>query len=147
MTGIGNAVARAAQVLRTSHAKSKVIILLTDGEENVATAETPDEIGPSQAATMCKELGVRAYTITAGIGTIDTTQVEQLAVSTGGQFFAARDANAVDRVYELIDRLEKAELEEARYEVQERFLPFLIFGVVLLLLGRLLGATVFEVLP
>ena len=95
-TGIGTAVARAAQVLRGSLAKSKVVILLTDGEENVATAETPDEIGPLLAGRLCEELRVRVYTIAAGIGrrsrsgefvALDTTQVRRLAERTGARSF------------------------------------------------------------
>ena len=156
LTGIGTAVARAAQLLRGSLAKSKVVILLTDGEENVATADTPDEIGPLVAAGMCEELGVRVYTIAAGIGKrsrtgdfapLDTTQVRRLAERTGGEFFEARDAGAVTRVYATIDRLEKVEFQEPRYELRERFLPFLVAAAGLLLLSRILLSTVLEVLP
>ncbi len=93
-TGIGTAVARAAEVLRSSAARSKVVVLLTDGEENVASADTPDEIGPLDAARMCEALGVRVYTIAAGIGKrgphgewlpLDTKQVERLAELTHGR--------------------------------------------------------------
>lgn len=156
MTGIGTAVARAAQLLRTSLATSKVVILLTDGEENVATAQTPDEIGPGTAAALCKELGVRAYTIVAGIGKrnrtgawvpLDTSQVKHLAEATGGAFFAARDAGALAAVYRTIDELEKVEFEEPRYELEDWFLPFLIAALALMLAGRLLQSAWFEVLP
>lgn len=156
MTGIGTAVARAAQVLRTSVAKSKVVILLTDGEENVATAQTPDEIAPLYAAQLCESLGVRVYTIAAGIGSqmpsglwlpLDTTQVRQLAEKTGGEFYEARDAGAVASVYSTINNLERVELTEPRYRVEERFLPFLVAAVLLLLLSRLLQSTMLEVLP
>ncbi|MFH2001054.1 MAG: VWA domain-containing protein, partial [Planctomycetota bacterium] len=125
-TGIGTAVARAAQVIRASPSPSKVLILLTDGEENVALAQTPDEIAPVHAAQLCRELGVRVYTIAAGIGTpdpqghwmpIDTRQVRHLAERTGGCFYEARDAGAIAGVYADIDELEKVELEEPRYKV------------------------------
>jgi len=158
-TGIGAAVARAAQVLGGAKtASSRVVILLTDGEENVATEQTPEEIAPVHAAQLCEELDVRVYTIAAGIGNrdrsggggwvpLDTSQVEHLAARTGGRFFEARDAGAVTGVYEYIDALEKVVLEEPRYKVEERFLPFLIVAVGLLLLSRLLRSTVLEVLP
>jgi Ca-activated chloride channel family protein len=158
-TGIGTAVARAAQVLSNSEARSKVVILLTDGAENVATARTPDEIAPVHAGQLCEELEVKVYTIVAGIGTpdpadpgggwkpLDTDQVERLAEKTGGRFFEARDAGAVAGVYAYIDELEKIELEEPRYKVEERFLAFLIAALVLLLSGRGLESTVLEVLP
>lgn len=155
-TGIGTAVARAAQVLSHSDAKSRVVILLTDGAENVATAQTPEEIAPLHAAQLCEELGVRVYTIAAGIGSpdpsgewvpLDTGQVERLAEKTGGRFFEARDAGAVASVYGYIDDLEKVELEEPRYKFEERFLIFLIAALVLLLTTRLLQSTILEVLP
>ncbi|MDP6424595.1 MAG: VWA domain-containing protein [Planctomycetota bacterium] len=156
MTGIGTAVARAAQVLRTSLANSKVVILLTDGEENVATRETPNEIGPAKAARLCERLGVRVYTVAAGIGKrrrtgewvpVDTTQVSRLAERTGGAFFAARDATAIAAVYTTIDELERSRFEGPRYRIEDRFLPFLSTAVLLLLLGRCLAGTVFRVLP
>jgi Ca-activated chloride channel family protein len=155
-TGIGTAVARAAQVLSHSEAKSRVVILLTDGAENVATERTPDEIAPVHAAQLCEELDVRVYTIAAGIGNpdpsgnwieLDTDQVERLAERTGGRFFEARDAGAVAGVYAFIDALEKVELEEPRYKVDEGFLPFLIAALALLLSSRGLESTMLEVLP
>ena len=156
LTGIGNALARAAQVLRSSAARSKVVILLTDGEENVATLDTPEEIGPDRAGQLCEELGVRVYTIVAGIGKrgasgqwepLDTSQVEKLAERTGGEFFTARDAGAIGQVYATIDRMEKTPFEEPRFELRERFLPFLVAGLAALLIGRLLRAGTLEVLP
>src|SRR5206468_2233594 len=93
-TGIGTGVAHAAQVLSGSTAKSRVVILFTDGEENVATAKTPQEIAPLHAAQLCKELGVRVYAVSAGLGSrnrqgkwidLDTRQVRSLAEKTGGK--------------------------------------------------------------
>ncbi len=154
-TGIGTAVTRAAQVLGRSAAKSKVVILLTDGEENVATAETPQEIAPLHAAQLCEGLGVRVYTIAAGVdgrspsgepSGLDTSQVEHLAERTGGEFYAARDAGAVAGVYAKIDELEKSRLEEPRYVLVERFPPFVIGALGLFFVGRLL-TLLLEVLP
>ncbi|MBK8976102.1 MAG: VWA domain-containing protein [Planctomycetes bacterium] len=155
-TGIGAAVARAAQVLRSSDARSKVVVLLTDGEENVARADTPDEIGPLRAARLCAELGVRVYTIAAGIGRllpsrvfqpIDTTQVRELAETTGGTFYAATDARSLIEVFASIDGLEKNRYEEPRYELEDRYRPFLLAAVALLVAARALRATALRVLP
>jgi Ca-activated chloride channel homolog len=146
-TGIGTAVALAARLLRDSDAASKVVILLTDGEENVATADTPHEIAPVHAAQLAGDLGVRVYTIAAGRGragpgeggaALDTTQVRRLAEKTGGVFFAARDAAAARAVYAQIDALETVEIEEARYRMRERFLPFLVAAIGLFLAARAL---------
>lgn len=155
-TGIGTAVARAAQVLSGSDAESRVVILFTDGEENVATEQTPDEIAPLHAAQLCEELGVRVYTIVAGIGSpdqsggwaaLDTSQVETVAERTGGRFFEARDAGAVTGVYAAIDELERVVLDEPSYRIEERFIAFLAAAFVLLFTSGLLKATVLEVLP
>ena len=146
-TGIGTAVARAAQVLRR-RAKSKVVILLTDGEENVASEENPDEIAPLHAGQLSRELGVRVYAIAAGLGEdVDTTQVQRLAEQTGGRFFRARDRDAVAQVYREIDELERVEFEEPRFENRDRFLAILAAALSLLLVGRLLSASVLGVLP
>jgi len=155
-TGIGTVVARAAQVLRRSEASSRVVILFTDGKENVATARTPDEIGPARAGALCAALGVRVYVIAAGEGRrgpdgelvpIDTGQIEELARVTRGRFFRARDADAVKRVYTLIDALEKSERQEPRYRMEERFHLFLAAALVLFLLGRLGAFLAGEALP
>ncbi|MHC4973712.1 MAG: vWA domain-containing protein [Planctomycetota bacterium] len=146
-TGIGTAVARAAQVLRGGPAKSKVVILLTDGEENIATAGKPEEIAPLHAGQLCKRLGVKVYAIAAGLGSRDTTQVRRVAALAGGRFFEARDAGAVAGVYADINALERVEFSEPRTIVEERFLPFLAAAVVLLLAGRLLQSTLLAVMP
>jgi len=155
-TGIGTAVARAAQVLSGSPAKSRVVILLTDGEENIATAEKPEEIAPLHAGQLCRELGVKVYAIAAGLGSrspagewalIDTTQVRRLATMAGGRFFEARDAGAVTGVYAEINALERVALKEPRTIIEEEFLPFLAAAIALLLASRLLQSTVLEVIP
>ena len=155
-TGIGTAVARATQVLRSSSSPSKVVILLTDGEENVATEQKPDEIAPVHAGQLGKELGVRVYAISAGQGTrrsagewvtVDTTQVRTLAESTGGRFFTARDADGVASVYDEIDTLEQATFEEQQFEVQERFWSILALAIAAVLAAHLLGSSIVAVLP
>jgi Ca-activated chloride channel family protein len=155
-TGIGMAVARCAVALRASTASSKVVVLLTDGEENVARADLPQEITPLEAAKLCAELGVRVYTIAAGIGRqtpagqwveLDTGPVRQLAERTGGAFFAARDASAVARGYAMIGELERSAFAAPRFEYADRFVAFLVAGLLLWALGRLAGATVWGGLP
>ena len=155
-TGIGTAVARAAQVLRATEAESKVVILLTDGDENVATEDKPEEIAPVHAGQLARDLGIRVYSVAAGLGrsgrdgqwvAIDNTQVRRLAEQTGGKFFAARDADAVGGVYVEIDALEKVEFAEPRYEIMERFLPWLLAALALLAASRLLDTTFLGVKP
>jgi len=156
LTGIGTAVAQAGMVLRESSARSKVVILLTDGEENVASESTPEAIGPLRAARLCEQLGIRVYTIAAGIGKrdrlgrwqpTDTAQVQRLAQITGGGFYQVRDATALARVYATIDRLETVEFEQPRYRVLDRFLPFLLAGTAALLAAWLLQSSILEVVP
>jgi len=155
-TGIGAAIARAAQVLSSSSAKSKVVILLTDGVENVATAQTQDEIAPLHASQLCEKLSVRVYAIAAGTDNkglsggrvkYDTAQVKRMTVKTGGKYYETRDAGAVTSVYTDINNLEKVELDEPHYRIEEKFTPFLIAALALLLISRLLLSTVLEVLP
>jgi len=155
-TGIGTAVARAVQALRRGESKSKVVILLTDGEENVATKDKPGEIAPVHAGQLASDLGVRVYAIAAGLGSrdragawveIDTRQIRRLAEGTGGRFYEARDAGALADVYTRINELERVAFTEPHYRVEERFQPFLAASLALLLAGFLLRATVLEVLP
>ncbi len=155
-TGIGAAVARAAQVLQGADAaRSRVIVLLTDGEENVALTGMETEIPPVHAAQLCEQLGIRVYAIVAGVARrgpggervrLDTRPVEQMAQRTGGTFHRVQDAGALAAVYDRINQLEQAPVEEPRYRIALRFLPFLLAGLFLLLLGAFLSATVFEVL-
>lgn len=151
-TGIGTATARAAQALRSSEARSKVVILLTDGEENVSTALTPDEIAPIHAGQLCRELGVRVYTISAGEagagrGASDPRQARRLADATGGRAFAAGDAAAMTRAYEEIDALERVDLAEPRYRIEERFGVFVAIASAFAVAATLLRLTILDVLP
>jgi Ca-activated chloride channel family protein len=155
-TGIGTATARAVQILQGRASRSRVVILLTDGEENVATAHTPEEIAPIHAGQLARENGVRVYAITVGLGDrtptgewieLDTSQVRKLAAMTGGRHFEARDADAIAAVYAEIDALETVERDEPRYRVEDRYLAFLLFGLGLLGIGRVLSVTVLEVRP
>lgn len=154
-TGIGMAVARSAQVLQRSVARAKVIVLLTDGEENVATDDAKGEIAPKHAAQLCQQLGVRVYAIAIGAGRnrggasqpLDTKDLDELAQRTGGRCFSARDAAALAQVYAAIDSLEKAPVVAPLYLATDRGLGFVLAALACWLLGWLLRATGLEVLP
>ena len=156
LTGVGTAIARASQLLGDSPAKSKVVILLTDGVETVATADAPDEIDPLEAAQLCAHLGVRTHVIAAGRGVqaadgrwvdLDTSRLQRLAQTTRGQFFEVQDARALSQVYAAIDGLEKAELDEPRFEEHECFLWPLLIALVLIPLAGLLRRSIWGSYP
>ncbi len=153
-TGIGAAAAEAARVLASGKAKSRVAILLTDGEENVASAAAPGEIDPAHAAQLCERLGVRVHVVVAGGETAGggapepgPRRVAHLARATGGVLLRAADAGAMAQVYARIDALETTPFEEPREVLEDRHLAFLAAALGLLLAGRLLRATALEVLP
>ncbi|MHC4953548.1 MAG: VWA domain-containing protein [Planctomycetota bacterium] len=155
-TGIGTAVARGAQLLGGSEARSRVVILLTDGEENIATADKPEEIAPLHAGQLSSDFNVRVYAIAAGLGRpdrggqwieLDTGPVRRLAERTGGKFFEARDAGAIAGVYEEIDQLEKMRFAEPRYDVEEGFLPILVTAISLLVASVFLRTMLLAVMP
>lgn len=135
-TGIGGALARGAHVLRNSPAKSKLLILLTDGEENVAGPEAPQEIAPLQAAQLCRSWGVRVYAIAAGAAAT-RGEMRRVAELTGGGFFAAHDAAALAEAYARIGALERSDLAAPRFGLRERFWPFALLALALLLGARL----------
>ncbi len=152
-TGIGAAAALAARVLGEGDAPSRVVVLLTDGEENVARTGEPGAIPPLHAAQLCGRAGVRVHVVAAGGGgepgarRPDTREVRALALRTGGRFFEARDGAALSAVYADIDALERSPFERPAVEVEERFAPLLLAAMALLLAARLLRSTVLEVLP
>jgi Ca-activated chloride channel family protein len=154
-TAIGNGLATAVSRVKDSKAKSKVIILLTDGVNNRGS------VAPMTAAEIAKAFGVRVYTI--GVGTIgkalspvalypngqyeygyvdveiDEKTLTDIADMTGGKYFRATDNKRLRDVYKEIDRLEKTIFEEKNFTNKaERFLPFAIAAAILLLLEFLL---------
>lgn len=168
-TAIGDALALGAARLKTAEEaqlrvnatlgndyeiKSKIIILLTDGQNNRG------DITPEEAAGMAREWGIKIYTI--GIGndpraaiqtplgafampqrrTLDERMLQGLAENTGGIYRRADSAQGLREIYEEIGELEKSEVQSMRYlDYKERFLPFAAAGLVLLLLESVLGAT------
>lgn len=145
-TGIGTALARCVTFLDGSSAPSKVVILLTDGEETVATNPDTASIHPRQAAAFCRASGVRVYTIATGPDAEATRRtLREVAASTGGFAFAAADARALTEVYAAIDQLERARFEELPWRWVDRFQPFLILGILLFGASGLLQRTLWEV--
>jgi Ca-activated chloride channel family protein len=162
-TAIGQGLATALNRLRQSRAKSRVVILLTDGDNNRGA------IDPLTAADLARALGVRVYTI--GVGTsgiapipiddpnfgrryvmqpvvIDETTLKGIAEKTGGHYFRARDNQALAAIYRQIDQMEKSNLTSAAYSEWRDRGPDLIFLAVLLLaVGFALSLTVWARIP
>ena len=154
-TAIGTGLATALNRLRESEAKSKVVILLTDGVNNRTT------IAPLTAAEIAKKLGVKVYTI--GIGTrgtapypvqdmwgnisyqqmpveIDEQTLREIAEMTGGEYFRATDKGTLAEVYERINQLEKSEVEVTEFTTyDERFLVYLLAALAALVLEFVIG--------
>jgi Ca-activated chloride channel family protein len=156
-TVVGDAIAIASQRLAELEAASRVMILVTDGRSNSG------QIAPLEAAAAAAALGIRIYTI--GIGAagesagllgmfsnrgseLDEESLAAIADQTGGRYFRAESTRALRQVYQTIDALEKTPAESVVYvHTEERFAPWLISGVVLLLLSVLLSETWLRRLP
>ncbi len=162
-TGIGMGLASAINRLRDSEAKSKVVILLTDGVNNTG------DISPENAALAAKALGIKVYTIGAGSsgfsrvpvrdpfgGThyiqqrndIDEASLTQVAELTGGHYFRATDMASLNRTFDEIDKMEKTKIEVEQYtRYEERFQPLILAGLFFLALEQLLGLARLERFP
>lgn len=127
-TAIGDALARAVDVLRSGKARSKVVILLTDGSNNAG--DTP----PLTAAEAARSLGVKVYTVGAGSPAphirrrypMDEELLTDIAQKTRGQYFRAADRQGLIRAYREIDRLEKTRLEKVVFRRYREFFPALL---------------------
>ena len=128
-TAIGDAIGLAVKGLRDRPEKSKIIILLTDGEDNASS------IPPLQAAKLAKDYGIRIYTI--GVGSngpvpypdqygrivmanikLDEKLLREIADTTGGSYYRATDTTALEHVYEQINKLEKSKSEKRQYLIR-----------------------------
>lgn len=161
-TAIGMGLANAVNRIKDSQAKSKVIILLTDGSNNRG------EIDPLTAAELAKAYNIRVYTI--GVGTkgqapypfktvygiqrqmipvdIDEATLKDIAQKTDGQYFRATDNKSLKAIYSEIDQLEKTKISVTEYSKKdERYFPFAIAAIVLLLCEVLLRNTVLRHIP
>jgi Ca-activated chloride channel family protein len=161
-TAIGMGLGSAVNRLKESTAKSKVIILLTDGVNNSGN------IDPRTATELAKELGIKTYTI--GIGTngmadfpwskdprtgklqfrkqqveIDEGLLKEIASKTDGKYFRATDNSSLKEIYDEIDTLEKTKIEEFKYyNYQEKYRFFVFLGIGFLLLEFILKNTLFK---
>jgi Ca-activated chloride channel homolog len=162
-TAIGSALATSLNRLRESKAKSKVIILVTDGVNNRG------EIQPIDAAKIAQALGVKIYTVGVGSsGTarlpvndpvygrvyvdvnveIDEDSLKQIASHTGGLYYRATDRPSLERIFEDIGRLEKTEIKVKTYtHYNEHFADFLFPALVVALFGTIAGYTRFRKIP
>jgi len=160
-TAIGMGLGSAVNRLKDSKAKSKVIILLTDGVNNTGFVD------PNTATELAKQIGIKVYTI--GLGTngtamfpvakdlngklifrnapveIDEDLLKYIASETEGQYFRATGNKKLESIYNQIDKLEKTEIEELKYyNYQERFRPLVFFAGFLVLIEMTLRFTVFR---
>jgi Ca-activated chloride channel family protein len=159
-TAIGMGLATSVNRLKDSKAKSKVIILLTDGVNNTGF------IDPKIASELAVEYGIKTYTI--GLGTngmalspigisngqfqygrvqveIDEELLKEIALVTGGKYFRATDNKKLAEIYDEINKLEKTEIEEFKfYNYEEKFRPLVILAGLLLALELLMRVTIFR---
>jgi len=157
-TAIGDGLGTAINRLRESEAKSKIIILLSDGVNNSGYLD------PYSAAEIAKNMNIKVYTIGAGTngqapyptpyGTmmmnteIDEQLLKAIAQETGGKYFRATNNDKLKAVYEEIDKMEKTILNETIYENKaDAFFLFLFTGVLLFMVYLLLRYTVFRTYP
>ena len=162
-TAIGSALATCLNRLRESKARSKVVILVTDGVNNRG------EVQPLDAAKIARTLGVKIYTV--GVGTkgtarvpvrdpnygmvyvnmpveIDEASLAQIAGSTGGIYYRATDRQSLEKIFQEIGRLEKTRIEVKTYtHYNERFLEFLLPAFTLALMGTIAAYTRFQKVP
>ena len=159
-TAIGDGLASSVSRLKDSEAISKVVILLTDGDNNAGSVD------PATAAEMAKIFGIRVYTIGAGtrgtapypvqtpFGGIQYQQIpvninepllQQIADETGGKYYRATSNEKLQQIYDEIDQLERSKIEINEFtRVHEEFLPLVIWSLALLLLVFILRHTVLK---
>lgn len=162
-TAIGNGLATAINRLRESSAKSKVVVLVTDGVNNSG------QISPRMAADIARDLEVKVYTI--GVGRrgqapmpamdpygnvmmvmadveIDEAVLREIAKVTGGKYFRAENSDALTKIYEEIDQMEKSKVQVTDYiSYEELFLSWVLWGVLLLVVELLFSRVVLNRLP
>ena len=161
-TAIGNGLATGVSRLKDSEAVSRVVILLTDGENNRG------EVAPMTAAEIAKTFGIRVYTIGVGsVGTapypvqtpfgielrdmevkIDEDLLTEMANVTGGRYFRATSNKKLEEIYKEIDALEKSKIDVQQFSKKsEEFLPFALLGALFLIAGIFIRTTIFRNIP
>ena len=161
-TAIGHGLATAVNNLKDSQSKSKIVILLTDGENNAGN------IDPMTAADLAATYGIKVYTI--GVGKngfadmpvqtvfgqqmqkvevkIDEETLKSISAKTDGSYFRAVDNESLKQIYDEINKLEKDKIKETYQKVnEEKYMTFLIPAILLLILEMLLKVTVFKTIP
>ncbi|MDR2345276.1 MAG: VWA domain-containing protein [Planctomycetaceae bacterium] len=155
MTAIGDTIAIACDRLKNIKAKSKVIILLSDGAQNFG------ELEPIEAAEIAKTLGIKIYTIGIGskvdrtnlfsrmqVTAVDDETLRKVAEISGGQYYSSNSTDTLEKVYAEIDRLEKTTYEGRVYTQYKEFYRYpLLLGVSMLLLHLILVKTRFRRIP
>jgi Ca-activated chloride channel family protein len=167
-TAIGSGLATSLTRLRRSEARSKVVVLVTDGANNAG------EMDPQTATDLARAMEVRVYTVLVGRGgevpmpvrlqdsmtgqvvvqrrmvevQIDPELLKNIAERTGGEFFTAQDPEGLRQIFERIDRLETSEIKQAAFRrYEERFAPFLVAAASALAVAGLLWAAGLRVAP
>ena len=162
-TAIGNGLATAINRLRESSSKSKVVVLLTDGVNNSGS------MSPLMAADIAKNMGIKVYTIGVGrrgqaptpvmdafgnVGLammnveIDEELLREISSLTGGKYFRAENAEALTKIYDEIDQMEKSKVEINDYiSYEELYLGWLVWGLILLIAELLISRVVLNRLP
>jgi Ca-activated chloride channel homolog len=162
-TAIGSAIVASVNRLRTTNAKSKVVVLLTDGMNNTG------KISPIAAAEAAKAMGVRIYTIGVGVRgmapilvkdeaghshlimdkvDVDEKTLETVAGTTGGKFYRATDTDSLQKIYEQINRLEKTAQTVQKFEHYDELYSWAVMPAAALFgVGLLLQNTRFRRLP
>ncbi len=163
-TAIGDGLVTAVNRIRSGQAKSKVIILLTDGSNNSG------DVSPKDAAQVAQAMGVRLYTI--GVGSkgefettvgydpfgrpvrqkvkadIDEETLKTMAQFTGGRYFRATNKNSLSEIFDEIDKMEKTKMSVREFSRKdEEFLPFALAAIALLLLHVIIRNTVLRNIP
>ncbi|MGZ5207757.1 MAG: vWA domain-containing protein [Sulfuricurvum sp.] len=128
-TAIGEGIAMGVRALRDSKAKSKVIILLTDGEHNSGA------VSPKEAVAMVQKNNIKLYTIGIGKkGEFDNALLAQLATDGGGQFFAASDEKELQKVYDTIDTLERSSIKSQKHTFKKHYYWVFLAGALAVML-------------
>lgn len=161
-TAIGMGLANAVSRLKDSKAKSKVVILLTDGSNNMG------DLSPMTSAEIAKSLGIRVYTVAVGTDKsapypmqvggsiqyvnmpveVDTKTLSDIAAATDGNFYRATSSSELKSIYKEIDKLEKSKLNVKKFSKRyEAYQNWILAAIIVLLLEMLFRITVFKKLP
>jgi Ca-activated chloride channel homolog len=151
-TAIGDALGTAVNRLKYSKAESRIIVLLTDGQNNVVTWLTPVNAGK-----IAQDQEIKTYTIGAGaaamrfgqpMATIDEAMLNEVARMTGGQYYRATDLKTLAQIYSTIDLLERSKIESTHYELYRELAGYpLALAGIFLLLEMVLANTVYRTIP